>query len=76
MVVWGTRDRIIPVHHAQATADAVPGSRLELFEESGHFPHADDPQRFTALIEDFVGTTEPAVYDRARTRDRMLSQEG
>jgi len=76
MVVWGARDRIIPAHHAQATADAVPGSRLEIFDESGHFPHADDPERFTSLIEDFVGSTEAAVFDRARTRDRMLSQEG
>jgi pimeloyl-ACP methyl ester carboxylesterase len=76
MVVWGARDRIIPAHHAQATADAVPGSRLEVFEESGHFPHADDPRRFTALIDDFVGSTDAAVYDRARTRDRMLTQEG
>jgi len=76
MVVWGARDRIIPAHHAQATADAVPGSRLEIFDESGHFPHADDPERFTSLIEDFLGSTEAAVFDRARTRDRMLSQEG
>jgi len=76
MVVWGARDRIIPVHHGHATADAVPGSRLEIFEESGHFPHADDPQRFTALVIDFVGATEAAVFDRTRTRDRMLSQEG
>jgi hypothetical protein len=52
----------------------VPGSRLEIFDESGHFPHADDPERFTSLLEDFVRDTAPAVFDRVRTRDRMLSE--
>lgn len=76
LVVWGARDRIIPVEHAHSTAAAVPGSRLEIFDESGHFPHADDPQRFTSLLQGFVADTEPAVFDRGRTRDRMLAQEG
>jgi pimeloyl-ACP methyl ester carboxylesterase len=76
LVVWGARDRIIPVNHAHSTADAVPGSRLEIFEESGHFPHADDPDRFTSLLGEFIAGTEPAVFDRGRTRDRMLAQEG
>ena len=49
LIVWGSRDRIIPVEHGHATADAVPGSRLEIFEGSGHFPHADQPERFTSL---------------------------
>ncbi|HET7530747.1 MAG TPA: alpha/beta fold hydrolase [Mycobacteriales bacterium] len=74
LVVWGARDRIIPVEHAHATAAAVPGSRLEIFDDSGHFPHADDPDRFTSLVQEFVGGTEAAVFDRGRTRDRMLSQ--
>jgi pimeloyl-ACP methyl ester carboxylesterase len=74
LVVWGAQDRIIPVAHAQATAAAVPGSRLEIFEDSGHFPHADDPERFTALLTEFVASTPAAVFDRVRTRRRMLAQ--
>src|SRR5205807_1646759 len=74
LIVWGSRDRIIPVEHGHATADAVPGSRLEIFEGSGHFPHADQPERFTSLLGEFVAGTEPAVFDRGRTRDRMLAQ--
>src|SRR4051794_22392339 len=76
LIVGGGRDRIIPVHHAHATADAVPGSRLEIFDESGHFPHADEPEAFTRLLTDFVRDSEAAVYDRVRTRRRMLAQEG
>jgi pimeloyl-ACP methyl ester carboxylesterase len=74
LIVWGGRDRIIPVHHAHATHDAVPGSTLVVFDEAGHFPHADDPDRFMAVLQDFIRSTEPASYDRARTRRRMTAR--
>ena len=32
LIVWGTRDGVIPVKHAHAAHAAMPGSRLELFE--------------------------------------------
>jgi pimeloyl-ACP methyl ester carboxylesterase len=76
LIVWGGRDRIIPVDHAHTTADALPGSRVEIFADSGHFPHADEPEPFTRLLHEFVCGTEPARYDRTRTRERMLAQEG
>ena len=74
LIVWGARDRIIPVHHAAATHDAVPGSRLVVFDDAGHFPHADDPERFTTVLQDFVTSTEPAPYDRERLRRRLTSR--
>jgi pimeloyl-ACP methyl ester carboxylesterase len=61
MIVWGDRDPIIPVEHAYATRDAVPGSRLEIFEGAGHYPHCTDPHRFVDLVTDFVATTPEAA---------------
>jgi pimeloyl-ACP methyl ester carboxylesterase len=58
LIVWGARDRMIPAAHAYATADAMPGSRLEVFESAGHFPFNDDPQRFAEVVGDFVATTQ------------------
>ncbi len=63
MLVWGDKDRVIPVDHAWAGAAALPGSRLEVFQGAGHFPHRDDPGRFVAVVRNFVKTTEPAAYD-------------
>jgi pimeloyl-ACP methyl ester carboxylesterase len=60
LILWGERDPIIPVEHARAAHRLVPGSRLELFPNAGHFPHLDDPLRFVALLIDFMETTEPA----------------
>jgi pimeloyl-ACP methyl ester carboxylesterase len=55
LVVWGTEDHTIPAWHAATALQAIPGSRLELFEGSGHHPHLDQPERFAQLLVDFVG---------------------
>ena len=47
LLVWGDQDAIIPVAHAYAAHDAIDGSRLEIMEDVGHFPHVEDPERFT-----------------------------
>jgi pimeloyl-ACP methyl ester carboxylesterase len=54
LVVWGTRDRMIPVWHATTAHQAFPGSRVELFAGAGHFPHLDEPERFAELLRDFL----------------------
>ncbi len=63
LLVWGARDPIIPVEHGLAAHELVPSSRLEVFEDSGHFPHMDDPQRFLDVLLDFIDSTEPADVD-------------
>jgi pimeloyl-ACP methyl ester carboxylesterase len=60
MIVWGGRDPIIPLEHAHHAAEALPNARLEIFELAGHFPHCDEPVRFTDLLMNFLGTTQPA----------------
>ncbi|HEX7187730.1 MAG TPA: alpha/beta fold hydrolase [Actinomycetes bacterium] len=54
LIVWGTRDRMIPVWHATTAHQAIVGSRVELFEGAGHFPHLDDPERFAKVLADFI----------------------
>ena len=60
MLVWGEQDRIIPVEHGMHAHELVPSSRLEVFEQAGHFPHLDEPQRFLDVLLDFIDSTEPA----------------
>jgi pimeloyl-ACP methyl ester carboxylesterase len=66
MLVWGERDRMIPVAHARAAAAAMPGSRLEVFESAGHFPFNDEPERFVEVVSDFIATTDAPAYDDQR----------
>jgi pimeloyl-ACP methyl ester carboxylesterase len=63
MIVWGRRDGVIPLRHAHIAHEAMPGSRLEVFDRSGHFPHRDEPERFASLVTDFITGTVPARHD-------------
>jgi pimeloyl-ACP methyl ester carboxylesterase len=71
LLVWGERDPIIPAAHGRTAHAAMPGSRLELFERSGHFPHQDDALRFVELLRGFVAGTEPARLDAETLRERI-----
>lgn len=68
MLVWGTRDPIVPYAHAAIAHAAMPASRLEVFAGAGHFPHHDDAPRFLAILDDFLATTEPASHDSGEWR--------
>jgi len=70
-LIWGSRDSVIPVAHARMAHAAMPGSRLEVFEGSGHFPFHDDPDRFVELVEKFIDSTAPAVYDQELLRNLL-----
>ena len=39
-----------------------------MIHNAGRFPHKDHPQRFVKILNDFIRTTEPAVYHRGRWR--------
>jgi pimeloyl-ACP methyl ester carboxylesterase len=54
LVVWGTKDRMIPAWHAASATSSIEHCRVELFQGAGHFPHLDDPDRFAALVREFV----------------------
>jgi pimeloyl-ACP methyl ester carboxylesterase len=59
LLIWGDNDRIIPVAHAYAAHDAVPGSRLEVLEGVGHFPHVEAPMAVADILETFIASTTP-----------------
>ena len=54
MLVWGAKDRIIPSWHAVTARTGFPGCRVEIFGRAGHFPHLAEPERFAALLSDFI----------------------
>lgn len=75
LIVWGRRDRIIPVEHADPAHRAMPGSRLELFDEAGHFPQLDDPLRFARTLRAFFHKTDPARLEADAMRELVLARD-
>jgi pimeloyl-ACP methyl ester carboxylesterase len=63
LFIWGRHDTLIPVSHAHNAHARVPTSRLEVFENSGHFPQLDEPKRFVEVLGEFIATTEPKALE-------------
>jgi pimeloyl-ACP methyl ester carboxylesterase len=72
LIVWGDRDKIIPVSHAYQTHEAIPNSRLEILPGVGHFPHVEEPLRFVEILTDFLRTTEPSSFRPELRRTELL----
>ncbi len=52
VVITGDRDRVLPPScHSHAIAEAIPGARLVVMENTGHMPHHADPDLVVAEIE-------------------------
>jgi pimeloyl-ACP methyl ester carboxylesterase len=75
-IIWGTKDVVVPVQHAWMAHSAMPGSRLEIFEGSGHFPFHDDPARFIDVVQRFMDTTQPSEYDQTALRALLRTGGG
>ncbi len=71
LVVWGTRDSVLPVKHARAAREVIPGSRVEVFPQAGHFPHRDDPEAFAEALIRFIEERPASTYDPAAWRGRL-----
>ncbi len=54
LLVWSERDGVIPIAHAHAAREHLPGSRLVVFPGGGHEPHRRYPVEFAAAVADFV----------------------
>mgnify|MGYP003557329840 CR=1 FL=1 len=72
--MWGDRDDIIPVSHAYAAHDAIPGSQLCVLEGVGHFPHAEAPDQFVDVLTDFLTNTQPGVSTPGGLRELLHVQ--
>jgi pimeloyl-ACP methyl ester carboxylesterase len=71
MLVWGAHDAVIPYAHARIAYAAMPGSRLETFDDAGHFPHHTDETRFLNVLCDFLATTAPASFSSEEWRELL-----
>ena len=76
LIVWGDRDPIIPVRHAHAAHEAIPGSRLAILEGVGHFPHVEVPEEFLSVLTDFLESTTVEPAEPRRLHDLMRAHSG
>ncbi len=54
MLVWNESDPVIPVAHARAAHDFLPGSRLVIFPGGSHEPHRRHAEQFARHVAEFI----------------------
>lgn len=55
-IAWGRHDRVCLRRQAERALRLFPDAELHWFEQSGHFPHWDQPTETARLILDRTGT--------------------
>jgi pimeloyl-ACP methyl ester carboxylesterase len=83
LIVWGERDRTIPIEHGRAAHDAIPHCRFETLPRAAHFPHLEDAEGLAGVLADFMATTAPVqiedsqwaavIAHRAKSRLRAVA---
>jgi pimeloyl-ACP methyl ester carboxylesterase len=55
LLVWGTRDRMVPHTGARVVLDALPATRVELIEGCGRSPQLEATEQLLELLLEFAG---------------------
>jgi proline iminopeptidase len=56
LVITGRFDINVAPSTAWKIHKAIPNSRWEAFESSGHLPYFEEPEKFVRVVNDFLGT--------------------
>ena len=56
LILWGAEDEFAPVGGAHRFNKEIPGSRLVVIDDAGHFLQEDAPERVAQEIADFLIT--------------------
>jgi len=54
LIVWGRNDRVVPASSAEEYHRLIDRSRVEVFDDTGHVPMVERPDRFNSLLEEFL----------------------
>ena len=55
LVVWGRDDKGGSLESAKVAIERIPNARLEVFDECGHYPMIEHPQKYNKLVGEFLG---------------------
>jgi pimeloyl-ACP methyl ester carboxylesterase len=62
LVIWGRRDPYLPVRYAERQREFFPQAQVRVLDDSGHWPHADDPDQVAQIVVPFL---QRAISGRA-----------
>lgn len=57
LILWGDRDRVVPVQQAYYGKKRIRGSELHIFKDCGHIPYYEKPEEFNKLTREFLSNS-------------------
>lgn len=54
LIIWGAKDRILPVGHGKKGHERMPDARLKIIPDTGHTPFIDRPEEFKDIVLHFI----------------------
>ena len=54
LIAWGRHDHAIPLEVGKRLHETLKGSRLQVMEESAHCPNYEEPEKFNAIVNEFL----------------------
>ncbi len=54
LLIWGDRDVVVPIVTGKRLSQDLSGARLEIFQDCGHVPQEEEPEKTLALIDSFL----------------------
>jgi pimeloyl-ACP methyl ester carboxylesterase len=50
LLIWGRRDRIVPIHQAFTASRLIPNATLHVIRKAGHVPHIERPEQVAVAL--------------------------
>ena len=54
LIVWGDKDKIVPIATAKRYLAALPNAKLEVIKDCGHCVDLEQPERLARLVAPFI----------------------
>jgi pimeloyl-ACP methyl ester carboxylesterase len=61
LILWGERDRLIPLRYGEQFHRDIKGSTLVVFPGLGHVPQEEDPVATVVAVRDFLARIAAAA---------------
>ncbi|HUS51856.1 MAG TPA: alpha/beta hydrolase [Candidatus Bathyarchaeia archaeon] len=54
LIIWGEKDHLVPLKHGQRAHRLIKGSKLVVFDDCGHIPMMEKPEKFNQELLSFL----------------------
>jgi pimeloyl-ACP methyl ester carboxylesterase len=54
MIIFGAHDKVVPPENADLLAEQIPGSKIEIIPDAGHFFCIETPEAASRIIVDLL----------------------